>query len=317
MLAHIARSTVEAALVLLVMSFVVYGLIGLMPGDPVDLMVTADPTITSEDVARLRAIYGTDGPLLQRYGLWLMSALQGDLGMSRTYSQPVLPILLDHLGDSLLLLGVSLVLATAIALPLGIIAALVPRSPIDAALNLLAFASISIPSFWLGLVLILLFSVQLGWLPAGGAMTVGDGGLVDRTLHLILPVTALTFVTLGPLIRHTRAAMIEALRQDYIRTARAKGVGRARIVLGHALGNAMLPVTTILALNIGGLVSGALVIETIFAYRGMGKLIYDSIMANDFNLALIGLLLATLVTLLANIAADVVYAWLDPRIGYG
>ncbi|WGF86789.1 ABC transporter permease [Marinivivus vitaminiproducens] len=317
MLTHVTRSIVEAAVVLLVMSFVVYGLIGLMPGDPVDLMVTADPSITSADVERLRAIYGVDGPLLQRYGLWLGAALQGDLGLSRTYSQPVLPVLLDHLGPTLLLMGASLLLAVAIALPLGILAALAPRSPLDGLLNLLAFASISVPSFWLSLVLIVLFSVQLGWLPAGGVATVGDGGLGDRMVHLVLPVAALTVVTLGPLIRHTRAAMIEALRQDYVRTAQAKGASRARIVLGHALGNAMLPIATILALNVGGLVSGALAVETIFAYRGMGKLIYDSIMANDFNLALVGLLLATLLTLLANVAADVVYAWLDPRIAYG
>ncbi|HEX2171929.1 MAG TPA: ABC transporter permease, partial [Dehalococcoidia bacterium] len=145
---------------------------------------------------------------------------------------------------------------------------------------------------------------------------VGDGGFLDRAQHLVLPVLTLTVLTAGGLIRFTRGAMIEALRQDHIRTARAKGVGTPRLVLRHALRNAMIPVVTVIALNFGALFSGALIVETMFAYQGMGKLIYDSIMGNDFNLALVGLLFATLLTLLSNLAADLVYAWLDPRISY-
>jgi peptide/nickel transport system permease protein len=316
MLRHVVGRALEAAIVLLAMSFVVYILIGLMPGDPVDLLTSADPDITSADIARLRAYYGLDQPLLGRYGAWLGAVLQGDLGLSRTFARPVTAVLADHLGNTLVLMGASLVLAFLLALPLGILAARSPGGLLDRAINLFAFAGISVPPFWLALLAILLFGVVLGWLPAGGVATVGDGGFVDRLRHALMPVGTLTLLTLAPFVRIVRAALIEALRQDYIRTARAKGCGPLRVVFEHALRNAMLPVVTILALYAGTLISGALVIETMFAYRGMGKLIYDAVLANDYNLALAGLLLATMLTLAANLGADVVYAGLDPRIRY-
>ena len=316
MLRYFAHRLTEAAIVLLLMSFCIYGLLGLMPGDPIDLMASGDPNITSEDVARLKALHGLDQPLYKRYWHWFKGAVQGNFGYSRTHARPVLEILLPRLGNTCLLMGISLLLAFALALPAGVLAALKPRSWYDYTLNLFAFAGISLPSFWLALLLILLFAVELGWLPAGGVQTVGVGRLGDRLAHLVLPVLTLTVLTAGGLLRFTRAAMIEALRQDYIRTARAKGLGPYGVVAGHALRNAMIPVVTVLALNFGALFSGALIVETMFAYLGMGKLIYDSIMGNDFNVALVGLLFATLLTLASNLGADVVYAWLDPRISY-
>jgi peptide/nickel transport system permease protein len=162
----------------------------------------------------------------------------------------------------------------------------------------------------------LVVAVALGVLPAGGIATVGDGGWADRARHLVLPVATLALASTGGHLRYVRAAMIETLRQDYIRTARAKGAGELRILLGHALRNALIPVITVVALSFGSLFSGALVTETMFAYPGMGKLIYDAVMGNDFNLALAGLLLATAMTLLANLAADIAYAAADPRISY-
>ena len=316
MLRFVVQRLIEAALVLLIMSFVIYGLIGLMPGDPIDLMASNIPEITPEDVARLKAIYGLDQPLLERYGAWLAAALQGDFGYSRLHAAPTLEVLGPRLANTCILMGLSFVLALVVALPAGIAAAMRPRSWLDYGLNLFAFAGISLPSFWLALLLILLFSVQLGWLPAGGVHSAGGGGLGDRVLHLVLPVLTLTLLTAGSLIRFTRAAMLEVLRQDYVRTARAKGLSRLQVVLRHALRNALIPVVTIVALNFGALFSGALIVETMFAYLGMGKLIYDSVMGNDFNVALVGLLFATLLTLASNVAADVVYAWLDPRINY-
>jgi peptide/nickel transport system permease protein len=313
---YVTHRVLESALVLLLMSFVIFVLLGLMPGDSIDLMASGDPNVTSADIARLKAAYGLDRPLLERYGHWLTDAVQGDFGYSRLHGRPVVEVLLPRLGNTCLLMGLSFLLALAIALPAGILAALRPRSWLDYGLNLLAFAGISLPSFWLALLLILLFSVQLGWLPAGGVQTVGAQGIGDRLAHLVLPVLTLTVLTAGSLLRFTRGAMIETLRHDYIRTARAKGLGPLGVVLGHALRNAMIPVVTVLALSFGALFSGALIVETMFAYLGMGKLIYDSIMGNDFNLALVGLLFATLLTLLSNLAADVIYAWLDPRISY-
>jgi peptide/nickel transport system permease protein len=313
---YLSHRLLEAAVVLLAMSFLIYLLLGLMPGDPIDLMASGDPNITSQDLARLKAVYGVDRPLIERYGHWLQAALAGDFGYSRLYAQPVTLLMAPRLANTALLMGLSFALALLIALPAGILAAVRPRSWLDYGLNLLAFAGISVPSFWLGLLMILLFAVTLGWLPAGGVHAVGNDTLGDRALHLVLPVLTLTMLTVGGVLRFTRSAMLETLRQDYIRTARAKGLGAWRVVVGHALRNAMIPVVTILALSFGTLFSGALIVETMFAYLGMGKMIYDAIIGNDFNLALVGLLFATLLTLLSNLGADVVYAWLDPRISY-
>ena len=312
MINTILRRLAESLLVLLVMSFVIYGLIGLMPGDPIDLMIQADPNLTPADGQRLRRLHGLDRPLLERYGTWLGAAFQGDFGYSRIHNRPVLEILLPRLGNTVVLMGLAFLLALMIALPLGIWAATRPRSPLDHAINLLAFTGISVPPFWLAILLIMLFAVQLGWLPASGMGTPGDFG--GRLLHLVLPVLTLTLLTVGGILRFMRAAMIEALRQDYMRTAMAKGLSERQAVLGHGLRNAMIPVVTILALNFGALFSGALVTETMFGYLGMGKAIFDAINGNDYNLALIGLLFATLTTLLANLGADLCYAWLDPRI---
>ena len=315
MLTYIAQRLAESALVLLIMSFVVYALIGLMPGDPIDLMLSANPNLTPDDAARLRALHGLDRPIGERYVNWLGAAAGGDLGYSRLYSRPVLDVLLPRLGNTVLLMGLAFALAFALALPAGIAAAMRPRTVTDASINLLAFAGISVPPFWLAILLIMLFAVVLGWLPAGGMAAKGAGPW-EHAKFLILPVATLTIATVAGVIRFVRASVMEALRQDYVRTARSKGLGETQVVAGHVLRNAMIPVVTILALNFGALFSGALITETMFGYLGMGKTIYDAILGNDFNLALVGLLLATLTTLLANLAADLCYAWLDPRISY-
>ncbi|MEW5727405.1 MAG: ABC transporter permease [Pseudomonadota bacterium] len=306
----------QSLAVLLVMSFVVYGLMGLMPGDPIDLMIAADPHLTPEDAERLKALYGLDRPWTERYLRWLAQVAQGEFGYSRLYAKPVWEAMLPALGNTALLMAAALAVALAVALPLGILASLRPGSVFDHAVNLLAFASVSLPTFWVGLMLIVLFAVQLGWLPAGGMETVaaGGGGLGDRLAHLALPVATLALAGIGQYVRQMRAAMIGEAHHDYVRTARAKGCGPARVVLNHQLRNALLPVTTIVALEIGGLFSGALITETVFAWPGMGRLIYESVMGNDFNLALTGLLLATAMTLLGSILADLAYRWLDPRV---
>ncbi len=306
----------ETLLVLLVMSFVIYGLIGLMPGDPIDLMLTADPKLTPADVARLKALQGLDQPLIDRYLAWLGAALQGDFGYSRLQALPVWQVIMPRLGNTVLLMGLSLAIALAIAVPAGVWAAARPGSLADGAINLLAFAGLSVPLFWLAILLIILFAVILRVLPASGTATVGADGLADRATYLVLPVLTLTIVTVGTQLRYIRAAMIEVLRQDFIRTARAKGVARGRLLYGHALRNAMIPFITILALDFGTLFSGALITEQMFAYLGMGKTIFDAIMGSDYNLALVSLLLGTAVVLLSNLLADLAYVWVDPRISY-
>ncbi len=310
----ILRRAGQAVVVLLVMSFVIYSLIGLMPGDPIDVMISSNPGATPEVVAHLRAIYGLDQPIVLRYWRWLLAALQGDFGFSRTHAQPVMQVLGPALLQTCRLMLASFVISVLLACALGIVAALRPGGLIDSIVSLFAFGGISIPVFWLALVMILVFAVRLHWFPASGISTVGDGGFADVVRHLVMPVTTLALANTGQFTRFVRAAMIETLRMDHVRTARAKGAAERRVVLVHAFRNALIPVVTIVALSFGGLFSGALITETIFTQPGMGKLIYDAIQGNDFNLALTGLLFATLVTLGANLLADLAYGWLDPRI---
>ncbi len=316
MAGHLLRRGAEGLLALVLVSILVFALIGLMPGDPIDLLIGTDPDITSEDAARLRQLYGLDRPLHERYLAWLGDALGGDLGFSRLYSQRVTAILAAPLVNTVLLMGASLVLGLAIAVPLALVAVRRPHGAVDVTVNLLAFAGFSVPAFWLALILILVFAVTLGWLPAGGVHAVGDPGLESRLRHLVLPVATLTVLNAGVYLRFTRGALLEVLNEDFMRTARAKGLGLGAALTRHALPNALLPLTTVVALHVGTLLSGALVVEVVFAYRGMGKLTYDAILANDFNLAMAALLMATALTLACNILADAVYAWLDPRVRY-
>ncbi len=306
----------QSLVVLAIMSFVIYALIGLMPGDPIDLMISANPNMTAADAAALRELYGLYLPIYERYFNWVSAALSGDLGYSRLFGQPVLDVLFPALKNTIILMGTAFTLAVLVAIPIGTFAASRPRSAVDYGINLFAFAGISIPSFWLALMLIIVFSVFLGWFPAGGIA--GEGaGFFEFAQYMVLPVLTIATLSIGSYTRYTRSSMIETLRQDYIRTARAKGASRRRVVWKHGLRNALIPVVTILALDFGYLFSGALVTETIFSWPGMGKLIFDAVMGNDFNLALVALLFATALVLTANLLADVCYALLDPRIVIG
>jgi peptide/nickel transport system permease protein len=316
---YLASRAVEIVVTLVLMSAVVYLLIGLMPGDPINQMIAGDPKMTSEDAARLRALYEVDKPIVQRYLAWAGQALQGNLGYSRSFNLPVMSVVWPRLLNTFELAGFALLLSLAIALPLGMWAAAKPRSPADYMINLLSFAGISTPPFWLALLLISLFAVKLGWLPAGGMADLRPGSGAGTALYewlrfAALPVLTLTLLQLGAYTRFMRGAMIEVLRQDYIRTARAKGVDARGVMLHHAFANAIVPVLTVLGLSFGGLFSGALITETMFAWPGMGKAIYQAILDNDYNLALVGLLIATFTTVVGNMLADVAQAAVDPRV---
>ena len=313
MIRFLASRLLAASLVLAAMSFVIFALIGLMPGDPLDLVISSDPDITQAGTARLREIYGVDTPISARYRHWILSALQGDLGFSRTQHRPVLDIVVPALGNTILLTGTAFVVAKLLALALGTVAALHPGRWPDRLIAVFTHVSIALPSFWLGLMLIYLFAVTLGWLPAGGMPRTG-GGPGSTLAHLVMPVLTLTIVEIGGPTRYVRAAMLEVLSQDYIRAADARGLSRLRVILRHALRNASIPVVTIVAHGFGHLVSGALLTETIFAWRGMGLLTLEAVMDNDYSLALVCLLLTTATVLAANIFADAACSWLDPRI---
>jgi peptide/nickel transport system permease protein len=316
---YLANRAVEIVVTLVLMSAVVYLLIGLMPGDPINQMIAGDPKMTSEDAARLRAIYEVDKPIVQRYLAWAGQALQGNLGYSRSFSLPVMTVVWPRLVNTFELAGLALLFSIAIALPLGMWAAARPRSFADYAINLLSFAGISTPPFWLALLMISLFAVKLGWLPAGGMADLRPGtgwgtAFYEKARFAALPVLTLTLLQLGAYTRFMRGAMIEVLRQDYIRTARAKGVDARGVMLHHAFANAIVPVLTVLGLSFGGLFSGALITETMFAWPGMGKAIYQAILDNDYNLALVGRLIATFTTVVGNMLADVAQAAIDPRV---
>jgi peptide/nickel transport system permease protein len=310
MLRLLGTRLVQIAVTLVIVSALTWLAMGLMPGDPIDLAMTADPTLTAADIARMRAIHGLDQPLHRRYLAWAAAVLRGDFGYSRLFSVPVQQVLWPALGSTLVLLGWALMLAAGVGILAGVLGA--TRRRLGLAADALAILAQSTPTFWLGIMLIILFAVTLGWLPAGGVAE--EGGWGESLRFLVLPVATIAIVNTAAYARHSMAAMQSVLAEPYIRTARMKGLPERSILWRHAFPNAAIPVVTVAALDAGGLVSGALITETIFARPGMGKLIYDSIMGNDYNLALLALLLAALVTMLATLAADVAQRLIDPRI---
>jgi peptide/nickel transport system permease protein len=318
---YIIRRLIQMVTVILILSYFCFYVMTLMPGDPVELMIQSNPKITSEDVARLRELYGLDQPAYKRYLTWAGSIAQGDLGYSRTYRIPVTELIGPKLINTFVLSMFSLSLSLLIAIPLGILSALRAGTKLDYSLNFVAFAGISMPTFWLAIVLILTFSVWLNILPAGGTYTIGENltgfaFIWDRLKYLLLPTLCLTTISVGTFVRYTRSAMLEAMRNDYIRTAKAKGLSRSVVIWKHAFRNALIPLITIVALSFSGVFSGALITESVFAYQGVGKLVYESIVANDFNVAMISFIISVTMVLVMNTIADILYAYADPRISF-
>lgn len=319
---YILRRLLQTVLVIGIISYVCFYLMTLMPGDPVELMIQSNPRITSEDVARLRELYGLDQPAYQRYFNWAKTIVSGDLGYSRTYRVPVEELMGPRLKNTFILSFMALMVSLMISLPLGIYSALHPGSKVDYIVNFFSFGGISIPSFWLGLMLIIVFAVQFPLLPAGGTETIGIdypstwAFIKDRATYLILPVVSLSIQQIGGFVRYIRSSMMEAMRHDFIRTARSKGLSRSIVVWKHGFRNALIPLITIFALSFSGLFSGAILTETVFAYQGVGKLVYDSIMSNDYNVAMISFIISVSMVLIMNLLADILYGFADPRIAY-
>lgn len=323
MTGYILRRLAQTVVVILLLSFVCFYMMTLMPGDPVDIMASSNPNFTAEDRERLAKLYGLDLPPYQRYWNWLSDVATGDLGYSRTYRVPVMEILGPRLRNTFVLSISSLTLALCLAVPLGILAALKSGSKLDYFVNLGAFAGLSFPPFVLGILLILIFAVKLGWLPAGGTETVGVEGatwfeqLTDRLRYMATPMLALASLQMGIFLRYTRSSMLEALRNDYVRTARAKGLRKAQVIWRHAFRNALIPLITVLAIAFSDCFSGAIITETVFAYQGAGKLVFDSIIANDFNVAMVSFNISVTMVLMMNLIADILYGVADPRISHG
>jgi len=319
--AYIVRRVAGAIPLLLLISAIVFSLIALAPGDPLLTMRMENPrAVSPEAIARLRAYYHLDDPLPVRYLYWLKSVLQGDWGYSSTYKVPVKDLVVSRMPNTLLLTVSAWLLGLLVALPIGIISAARKYSIFDYAVTFAAFLALSMPPVWFGFLTIMLFAVQLKWLPIGGVaeLTHGTAGalLVDRIRHLILPMTVLGLVQVAYWVRYVRTSLLEVLGMDYIRTAKAKGLGEQGVLLKHALRNALIPVLTIAALDIPYFFGGAVVVETIFSWPGMGRLMYQAVIGSDYNLALCCLMLLAVLTIASNLVADVLYAVVDPRVSY-
>lgn len=318
----ILRRFLQTFVVIILLSFVCFYLMCLMPGDPAELMIQSNPHITSTDIARIRHLYNLDQPAYERYFLWAKDFIQGDLGYSRTYKVPVQELMGPRLMNTFTLSLLALIVSLTIAIPFGVYSALKPGSRLDYFINLFSFAGISVPSFWLGLMLIIIFSIQLGWLPAGGTETIGTEFtsyyqfIKDRFLFLILPVFSLSLQQTGVFVRYIRSAMMETMAFDFIRTAKAKGLSKYTVIWKHAFRNALIPFITVLALSFSGLFSGAILTETVFSYQGVGKLVHDSIVSNDYNVAMISFIISVSMVLFMNLLADLLYGIVDPRITY-
>ncbi len=314
---YIARRLIQAVPLLLGISVVSFLILRSVPGGPLAAYEN-NPNITSEDIARLEHALGLDRPLHEQYLAWLGHFVVGDWGYSYATHLPVLRMIGERLPNTIYLMSVVYVVTLLVAIPIGVLTALKQYSWFDHFVTGLTFAGLSTPTFWLGLLLILLFGLTLRLLPMGGMYTLGAGfDLSDRLRHLILPVATLAFVGAGHYVRYLRASMLETLSQDYLRTARAKGL-RERLVVGeHALKNAAIPLVTVAALDLPELFAGALVTETIFGWPGMGRLFWDAATRFDYPILMGILAVSATFIILANLLADVLYAYLDPRIRYG
>ncbi|MCC6931311.1 MAG: ABC transporter permease [Gemmatimonadaceae bacterium] len=312
MVAFLLRRLAHALLVLFVVATVTFGIVHAAPGGP---SLLADPKLSVAERAAIAARLGVDRPLPEQYLRWLGALARGDLGNSFLYETSTLSTIGDRLPTTLLLAGAALLVTVLVAVPVGAASAARPGGWIDRVGSVFAISAISIPVFWLGIVGILLFAVHWGLLPAGGAETVGgDGSLADRLQHLVLPTLVLSAAGTAELMRYTRASARRQLARPFVRTARAKGVGERAVRWRHAMRNALIPVVTVLGLQLPRLVGGAAITETVFAWPGMGRLGIEAALARDYPLVMAITLVVSGGVLLASLLVDLAYLVLDPRI---
>jgi peptide/nickel transport system permease protein len=303
--------------VLLAVTFIIFSLINLAPGDPVDFYVNEEMGITREDLTHLEERFGLNDPFVVRYVKWLGATVQGDLGFRFKNGDDVAEVLVIRLQRTLLLMGAALLLGIVIGVSLGIFTGLRQYSLWDFSLTALSFVGISMPAFIAGIFGLYIFSVKLGWFPSGGMRTIGQPEtLGDLLLHLVLPAGTLAIFYAATFMRYQRFSILEVKRADYIRTARAKGLKERIITWRHTLRNAILPVVTVIGLSVPSLVAGALFIETIYSWPGMGSLFVDAVAARDYPMVMGIMLVSAIVVLMANLFTDLAYAVVDPRIRY-
>jgi peptide/nickel transport system permease protein len=320
LLAYTIRKFLISVVVLLLASIVLYWIVSLGYDPLTDLR--QNPRVSGADVERIAAIYGLDRPIYERYLMWMGGLLQGDLGVSFQQNAQVNDMIGPRIWPTVLLMGSTLIFTTLIAIPLGIYSAIRKYSAVDYTTTLLSYIGYSMPSFWLGLILQLVLGVWLtSWAGTrifytSGMSTPGGGGFIDLLQHLALPVLTLSAISIASYSRFQRGSMLNVLSADYLRTARAKGLSRSAVYLKHGLRNALLPIITLIALDMGVLLSGAVIVETIFAWPGLGFLLIDSLYKGDYNVVQSLLMITAVLVVLFNFLADIAYSVVDPRISY-
>ena len=314
MTAYILRRLVMLVPVLIVVGVVVFGLVHLTPGDPAAVIL--GDRATPEDIARLRTQLGLNDPLPVQFVRWFSNVLRLDFGESIFLGEPVTQALLDRVQPTVLLTLYALSIQVLIGIPAGVLAAVRYNSPLDRAFTVMAISGSAIPTFFLGILLILIFSVRLRWLPSGGYVPFGE----DPAAHfkgMLLPAFALGFSAAGLLARLVRSSMLDVLREDYVRTAFAKGLPEQLVIVRHALRNALIPALTVIGISIGALLGGAVVTETVFTIPGMGRLVVQSIARRDYPIIQGAIICIAMTYVLVNLVVDVLYVYIDPRVRIG
>lgn len=311
---YIIRRLIHSVIIVWGCATLVFFLMRAIPGDPIIHMLGPEYTPAAADA--LRQKLGLDKPVLIQYLHWMADAVRGDFGSSITGAESVGSAILSGLPKTMSIAFLSFLIATLIAIPAGVVAALKRNSLADFVVSLFAFLGVSMPSFWFGIILILVFGVNLGWLPSLGYSSLSDDGLVEWLRHLILPSLAIGAGYAAILMRFVRAGLLEAMSSDYIRTARAKGLTEKRVVIAHGLRNSLIPVITVAGIQVALLLSGTVVIETVFAIRGIGRLLVGAIFDKDYPMVQGAILVVAVIFVFANLIVDILYTILDPRIKY-
>ena len=295
-------------------------LIHLAPGDPIQSLVGEFPAPEAY-VAQMRKAFGLDQPLPVQLLLYVRNVLKGDLGFSFYYKQPVLTVILDRVPATLLLMAPAIVFSAFVGVLFGILSSRKPYSLSDNAISTFSLFGYCVPAFWLGQMLMVIFSINLGWLPSQGLRTLGTDmegipAFLDRISHLLLPVAALAIRHVAVNTRMMRSSMLEVSHEDYVTVARAKGLGEKEVIVRHMLPNALLPVVTIIGVDVGFLFTGSVLVETVFGWPGIGRLMYESIVKRDYPVLMGNFLITTVLVVVVNLAVDLIYVWLDPRVKY-
>jgi peptide/nickel transport system permease protein len=313
---YVIRRVLQMIPLFIGISLIIFIVIQAAPGGPETTLLASGRFVSPEMLEAYRARLGLDKPLPVQYLNWLGAALTGNLGYSYKSAQPVMTTILERLPATIELMGAAYLFAALIALPLGVYSAIHRYSLTDVMGTGLSFLGIAMPVFWFGLILQLIFSVNLGWLPSSGRQTVGDTGFVDQLKHLIMPATVLSLLYIASWSRYMRTSFLGVLSADYMRTARSKGLSERSVNLLHGLKNAAIPVVTIVALDIAGLFSGAVITETIFAWPGIGRLFVQSMYDRDYPMLMGIIMMGSIMVVVFNLFADIINAWLDPRVSY-